>query len=813
MLISYRWLARHIDLTGIDPETLANDLTLSTAEVEGVEPFAPHLSLVRVGHVISRESHPDADKLSVCRVDVGNGESDHETLTIVCGAPNVAAGQKVAVATVGTVLPGDFKIKKSKIRGVESRGMICSEQELELGDNHEGIWVLPDSCEIGAPVDRALEIDDWVIEIDNKSLTHRPDLWGHRGIAAELSAIYKRPLKPIDLELPELGSAAAFPLRVESAACSRYLGLLIENACPLPSPDWLRMLLLAVGQRPIDQIVDLSNFVMLDLGQPNHTFDAKRLAKDGIVVRDAREGERMTTLDGEQRKLLPSDLLICSGDEPVALAGIMGAEASKVGEDTSRLLLEVATFHPTVVRRTSTQLGLRTESSTRFEKNLDPTLPLKAAGHFAQLLKGLQPDVGFPSLLADAGDWSDPACVITMRPARVRTALGKEISDDEFEDILTRLGFEVKREGEVFEVAVPSARATKDITIEQDLIEEIGRIYRYGNIPERPLIAEIAPPLRDPRRLMVRKIQDRLAGTARFHEVMSYSFIADSMVERLGENDTAHVRIVNPIDQNAARMRRSILPSLLVILEDNRRRRDEVRLFEIGKGYHPEHANERGEPLEVHRLALVCAGPPPGVKSAFDDNAFARLYGVVSDLIHHLGLEAASYEPAASAPAWAHPARVLAGSFEAVDLAGVAVQLARLEPGMARDLGLAGELASDVAVAEISLDHLLLAPERGPDYRAIPRFPAIKIDVAVDLPAETNAAELVATIERVGKGQVASTDLFDVYVGDNVGPGRKSLAYHVLLQSPTKTLTDKDQAKFLKRLEQGLEALNARLRK
>ncbi|MCH7600670.1 MAG: phenylalanine--tRNA ligase subunit beta, partial [Myxococcales bacterium] len=497
MLISLRWLSRHVELTGIDPETLANDLTLSTAEVEGVEAFAPHLSDVRVGLVLEREPHPNADKLSLCKVDVGEGEA----LSIVCGAPNVAKGQKVAVATVGTVLPGDFKIKKSKIRGVESRGMICSERELELGNDHEGIWVLPDACEIGVPVASALEIDDWVIEIDNKSLTHRPDLWGHRGIAAEIAAIYERPLKPLPHELPKLGSGRAFPLRIDSDACSRYLGLSIQNARPLPSPDWLRFLLLAVGQRPIDQIVDLSNFVMLDLGQPNHTFDAKQLSKEGIVVRDAREGETMTTLDGEERKLETSDLLICSGDEPVALAGIMGGEASKVGEDTSQLLLEVATFHPTVVRRTSTRLGLRTESSARFEKSLDPTLPLKAAGHFAQLLSSLQPEVRFPAALADAGNWSDPANTITMRPDRVRTALGKNISNDEFENILTRLGFGVKLTGENFQVSIPSARATKDITIEQDLIEEIGRIYRYGNVPERALVAEIAPPQRDLRRL------------------------------------------------------------------------------------------------------------------------------------------------------------------------------------------------------------------------------------------------------------------------------------------------------------------------
>ncbi|MDP6739384.1 MAG: phenylalanine--tRNA ligase beta subunit-related protein, partial [Planctomycetota bacterium] len=260
-MVSIKWLGRHVDLEGFTPEQICEDLTLSTCEVEGLEPFAPHMASVRVGEVLAREPHPDADKLSLCRVAVG----DEEPLQIVCGAPNVDAGQKVAVAVVGTVLPGDFKIKKSKIRGVESRGMICSVRELELGDEHDGIWVLPPDAQVGTSVAEALDIEDWVIEIDNKSLTHRPDLWGVRGLAAELGAIYDRPLKPLDLSLPEVGSESAFDVRIETSACSRYMGLVLDDVAAGPSPIWMRHLLLAVGQRPIDGLVDLSNFVMLDL--------------------------------------------------------------------------------------------------------------------------------------------------------------------------------------------------------------------------------------------------------------------------------------------------------------------------------------------------------------------------------------------------------------------------------------------------------------------------------------------------------------------------------------------------------------------
>ena len=341
-----KWLARHVDLEGITPEDLARELTLRTAEVEGLERFAAHLDDVVVGHVQSREQHPDADKLSVCTVDVG-GE---EPLQIVCGAPNVDAGQNVAVAQVGTRLPGDFKIKKAKIRGVESRGMICSVRELELGEDHDGIWVLPEDLQRGAPVSEAMDLVDWVIEIDNKSLTHRPDLWGHRGIAAEVAAIFGRELRDLDTSLPETGEEPGLAVEIADPACGRYLALAIDDVRVEPSPEWLQRLLLAVGQRPLDLLVDISNFVMLDLGQPNHLFDRAQVSA-GIEVRMGADGETITTLDEEERKVGGEDLLICSGDTPVALAGVMGGEGSKVAPETTSLLLEVASFDATTKSR------------------------------------------------------------------------------------------------------------------------------------------------------------------------------------------------------------------------------------------------------------------------------------------------------------------------------------------------------------------------------------------------------------------------------------------------------------------------------
>ena len=810
MLISFRWLQRHVNLAGVTPAEVAEDLTIHTAEVEGVERFAPWLSDVVVGHVVERTKHPDADKLNVCRVDLG----DSEALQIVCGAPNVDAGQKVAVGRVGTRLPGDLKLKKAKIRGVESRGMICSVRELELGEDHSGIWVLPDEATTGRPVAEALGIEDWVIEIDNKSLTHRPDLWGHRGIAGEIAAIRGLELLPLNLELPATEPGTPYPVRVESEGCSRYLGLPIANVRVESSPEWLRLLLLAVGQRPLDLLVDLSNFVMLDLAQPNHLFDRNRLAAEGILVRDARAGESMATLDEIERSFTSEDILICSGDEPVAVAGVMGGEGSKVAPDTNDLLLEVASFHPTRVRRTSARLGLRTDASTRFEKSLDPTLPVKAAAHLVNTLREIQPDIRLPQPMGDAGDWSDPARTVALRPGRARAILGAEIPDAEIERILGSLGFGITK-GDPWQVAVPSARATKDVELEEDLIEEVGRMYGYGEIDEEALVGALVPPAFDERRRLVRVLQDRLSGSARFHEAQTYSLQTNALLTSLGILEEPHVRVVNPLQEGLERVRRNVLPSLLGLLAKNRRYHEEIRLYEVGKGYRPDEANERGEPAEHHQLALVWMSPRPGKHARFDDNVLSRLQGVVDDLVQRAGRARPTWSRAESdLPSWAHPGRALAacGATDGPDGQRYAT-LANLEPGLQAELELRGELDGEVACAELSLDGLLALPRSASGYRALPRFPGVKVDVALSVPEEVPAGALVEAIRKAGKGLVDEVELFDLYRGEKLGAGRKSLAYHVLLQAPDKTLSDKEAAKFLGRLERLMGELSGELRK
>lgn len=815
MKISTRWLARHVDTSGLSAKEIAEGLTLSTAEVEGFERFLPHLSDVVVGAVLEREKHPDADKLSVCKVDVGGPE----TLGIVCGASNVAAGQRVAVARVGTKLPGDLVIKKAKIRGVESAGMICSERELGLGDEHAGIWVLPPDLQLGRPVAESLGLDDWTIEIDNKSLTHRPDLWGHRGFAREVAAIFERPLRPLEPAPPAFGPPAsgkgtAFPIRIDTQNCSRYIAVPIDGVKTRRSPDWLRALLLAVGQRPIDLLVDLSNFVMLDVGQPNHVFDRSRLSPEGIVVRMARAGETMRTLDGAERKLAESDMLVCSGPDPVALAGVMGGEGSKVGPDTTSLLLEVATFHPATVRRTAQRLALRTDSSARFEKSLDPTLPALAARHFLALLAELEPALVLPAPATDAGTWTDPARTIRLRGDRVRSLLGAAIPDAEIESILRRLGFGVAAASGAFDVRIPSARATKDLSIEQDLVEEVGRIHRYGRIPERALVGELAPPPRDAvaeRRRLVREIQDDLSGGARFRETLSYSFVADELLEKLGMAGLPHVQVVNPAAEGVSRIRRRVLPSLLAVLPENRRRREEVRLFEIGKGYVPGALGEV-EPVEVHLCALAWA-VPASKERPFDRDPVLRAKGAIEDVLERTGFAPPTWNAAApeEVPPWSAPGRCLVARLEGDPRP--AATLCALDPVVARRLGLAAELASDVACAEISIDRLTAAPRKPASYAPIPRLPTVKVDVAIALSLDVHASKVALAIEKAGKGWVRSTEIFDVYTGASLGAGRKSLAFHVTLGTEGRTLGEQDVAKFLERLGRETEALGGELRR
>jgi len=814
MNVSVRWLNRHIDLSDLTPEQIANDLTLSTAETEGITRFGAGLEQLVIGHVIEHGRHPDAEKLTVNQVDLGGGVVNQ----IVCGAPNVGAGQKVVVIQPGARLPdvgpkAGIKIKKAKIRGVESLGMICSEAELGLSEDHDGIMVLADDLVPGTRFVDVFPVQDDVIEIDNKSINHRPDLWGHRGIARELAAIYGRKLNPLGkaMTFPDDGDRVEVDIEAPDA-CARYLGLCLEGVVAGPSPDWLRYLLLAVGQRPIDLLVDLTNFVMLDLGQPMHAFDRGRVGQR-VGVRFAAAGERMTTLDGQDRSLEPGDLLITTGargaDRPVALAGIMGGENSMVAEGTSSLFLESASFHAATIRRTSVRLGLRSDASARFEKAQDPTAAEVAVHHFVRLLQQACPTAQPSGPLVDPSDWSYSPLVVRLRRARLDLKLGVHVPDEQVGQILSRLQFGLRGTDDGFDVTVPSFRATKDISGEDDLIEEVGRMFRYDNIPEQPLRSVVTVPTQDPGMALGRRMLTLGAAEIGCNEVYNYSFQGDALLAAVGGLELPHAIVRNPVAPEQSRIRRHVLPSLLTPAVENLRSRVEVRLMERGKGYLPEEGAPHGPdrtvlPREVHELAFVWA----------DTRAGAEPYGLLRSHLERL-LRRVGREPRLTelhdptGLPWVHPGRTVAIHTDgATGMVHTAGYVGLLHPRVADRMG----LPLTTAIASLDIGELVTAGERTPRFEAIPRFPSQPVDVALLADESARVGDVAAFLEKCGKKLVRGVRLFEVYRGAGLPDGKKSLNFTVTLGAPDRTLAAADEEKFLGRVRQEAVAVGLELR-
>jgi phenylalanyl-tRNA synthetase beta chain len=799
MKISLRWLSRYVDLSDQSPEAILADLTMSTAEVEGIERYAPPIPNVVTGHVLTREKHPDADKLSITTVDAGVGE----TLQIVCGAPNVAAGQKVVIALPGASLPGGLTIKKAKIRGAESCGMICSESELALSASSSGILVLDAATPVGKPYDVALGVGDHVLEIDNKSINHRPDLWGHVGIARELAAILDRPLRAevAPWSIPASGDSPRIEI-ADLGACPRYMGLWIDGVRAAPSPNWLRWALAAVGQRSIDLLVDLTNFVMLDLGQPLHAFDADKLAGRTIGVRFARSGERMVTLDGVDRELRERDLLIVADDRPAALAGVMGGEATKVDSSTRAILLESANFHPATIRRTSTRLGLRSDASARYEKSLDPTLCEVAVHRFLGLLGAELPDLRVRGPIADPAAWRYQEKRVTLRKSRLGQKLGVTLPDRDVRGILERLSFQiVETTGDRLDVVVPSFRATKDIAIEDDLIEEVGRMFRYDNIPEVPLRSAIAVPERNRELWLCRALAELSATELGAHEVYNYSFVADALLEATGLAAAPAARVTNPVAPEIARIRRHVIPSLLGSLRGDLRRVPEVLLFEDGKGYHPEHRDEHGLPKQVREFAFAFA-------RRGGEHPYAELRNGLCQILERLGHPPTIRERLASPPPFAHPGRTARIDCGATPIGYVG----HLHPKVARDL----DLDAAVAIATIDVGALLGSPETPARYRPLSAFPPQPVDVALSVPRGTSVAAATDFLRAMGRhgGEdlVDSVELFETYEGEGIPGGHRSLNFTVVLLSRTRTLSGKDEESYLDRVRRGANEIGATMR-
>lgn len=802
MYLSLNWLGDHVDLSGLEPERIAHDLTMRTALIEGFVDQRKALAAVVVGEVLTCEKHPDADRLSLCTVAWG----EDEPAQVVCGAPNVRAGQKIIYAPVKTLLPNGVKLKQAKIRGVASAGMICAEDELGLGPEHDGILVLDEAMLPGTPCADVPGLLDVIFDIDNKSVTHRPDLWGHRGFARELAAIYGRELKPLSLFAglqPGLQPGSTAPsIELEpDAGCPLYAGLCVE-AGPIASPDWMRFRLVACGMRPINLLVDLSNYVMLELGQPTHPFDRDLLVGDRITVRRAREGETMVTLDEIERSLGPDDMVIADGERAVAIAGVMGSACAEVSESTRRVLLESASFDATTVRRTSSRLGLRTDALARFEKCLDPALVEEALGRYAWWLSRLHDEARIEPRYAVAGEARAPSLSVSLKPAMVRSRLGLELSDGEITSTLSSIGFALREGAESAEllVEVPSWRATRDVSRAEDLVEEVGRLVGYERIetpaPRGPLILGE----RDPRLVVEEGLRDALARRLGFTEVFSYSTLSDRLFEQLGlPDDEGGPRLTNALQQDASRLRPAVVPSLLGRLEAWLRQESTPRCFEVGRGYELD-----GDGAIVERRQVVAL---VGRRERGDSRDLVRvLRGALDVVLDAHGTEAARYSQAAALDAepWFHQHQLARARVGDVELARLGV----VAPQVLQRLDVDGA----AALLVIDVDAVVGCGQRAGRYRALHRQPAALFDLAFVAGYDVSSDDLAAAIRKAGPKTLREVNAFDVYRGKGLADDERSIAFHLVFQSRERTLTEKDLGKARQRIVSAVEKLGARLR-
>ncbi len=791
MKFSEAWLREWVNPSVATLE-LADQLSMAGLEVDAVESVAAAFNGVVVGEVLSREPHPDADKLSVCSVNVGGSEP----LQIVCGAANVAAGMRVPVATVGAVLPGDFKIKKAKLRGVESSGMICSASELGLAESSDGIMPLPVDAPIGDDFRQYLKLEDSAIDVD---LTpDRGDCLGMAGIAREVGVINRCAVTPPDMQPVAPAIDERFEVDLEAdAACPRYLCRVVRDVdVSVQTPLWMRERLRRSGIRSLGPVVDVTNYVLLELGQPMHGFDLERISRK-IRVRMARGGEKLTLIGGQEIELDAETLVIADAEQPLALAGIMGGEASAVSNDTRHILLESAFFAPTAISGKARSYGLHTDSSHRFERGVDPLLQAKAMERATALLIEIAGGRPGPVVEVVNEEHIERRPLIELRAERVNKVLGIEIDAEEVSDILERLEMETNRTQQGWQVRAPSCRF--DISIEEDLIEEIGRIYGYSRIPAHRGRSAMTMHDRPEADFDLGRARLLLVGRD-YQEVITYSFVSPE-IEALIDPQKSGIPLANPISADMSVMRTSTWPGLLQTARYNQSRQQQrVRIFETGLCFFREGDEIRQEPL----LGGLVSGESFTEQWASEGRR-ADFYDVKADVEAVLSLtgwgEDVSFTPVE------HPA-LHPGQSASISLSGESVgMIGMLHPEIEKRLDLNGP----TFVFEIKLEKV--AQGRLPAFDTLSKYPSIRRDIAIVVDKSVTF-ESVRNLIRDESGKII-TDiiLFDVYTGENIDSGRKSLALGLILQEKSHTLTDKEVENVVARVLNRLDGdLGAKLR-
>ena len=777
MLVSYNWLKQYTNVED-NANALAEKITRGGIEVEGVEYLAEEISNVVVGYVVSKEKHPDAEKLNVCQVNVG----EEENLQIVCGAPNVDAGQYVIVAKVGAKLPG-IKIKKAKLRGVESQGMICSLAELGLSKSvvpknyQEGIYVFETEQELGSDVVEVLGLNDYILDL---SITpNRADALSMRGLTYELGALYDNKVGFNDVEKEENYEATSLQVAIESDSCRNYVGQVVRNVEVKSSPLWLQTRLMNSGIRPINNIVDITNYVLLEFGQPMHAFD-KDLVGDKIVVRDAKEGEVLETLDGEERKLQTTDLVITDGTRAIALGGVMGGKNTEVSEETKNIILESAYFNPTTVRRTSAAHGLRSDSSARFEKGIDPNMQKAALARAVELILELCPNAVVESSVGVVNKEEEKVVEITT--SYINNYLGITLSTEEIAAILEGLSFTVEVTGENLVVKVPTRRP--DISIKQDLVEEVIRIYGYDNLASTlPKFSKTTKGGLTYSQRMVRDLRAVYASLG-FNDTINYSLVSEEEATEYTLENHHKVRLLMPMTETHSTLRQSLVPGLLNTVQYNvARKQKDLKLLEIGRVFFGS-GDDNIQPKETLYLSAALTGEERATKWLKESSSldFFAAKGYLEVVFDRLGLdEKVTYKK--SKLEGMHP-----GRFAEVYLGEKRIGfIGEVHPQVADKLGL-----NTTYVFEINLDEVISESKVKPKYEEVTKYPEITRDIAMLVDVKDEYQNIYNVIESVNSKLITKVELFDLYVGAELLVGKKSLALTITYSDKQKTLTDEE---------------------
>jgi len=808
MYISLNWLKDFVKIPAkISAAEISKELTNHTVEVEGFITQAEQFNKVIIGRVLEVKKHPNADRLKVALVDIKS-----KKLNIVCGAPNLAVGQLVPVALVGAILPGNFEIKESEIRGEKSSGMICAEDELGIGKNHEGIIVLNDNAKIGEPFSKYLKADDIVLEVDNKSLSNRPDLLSHYGIARELGVIFDLSLKPyeklIDKKIKFLSDKEnKLEVKLEDKEASpRYMAVKIDDLEVKESPAWLKERLIAVNQKPINNIVDLTNFVMLECGQPLHAFSSDKVEK--ILVRKAHKNEHLETLDEKEINLSDEDLVISDGKKAIAIAGIMGGRDSGVKNETTSIILESANFKAAMIRKTSQKLGLRTEASSRYEKSLDPELTEVALFRFLTILKDICPNYKITSSLIDINQTNKETKKINLNLSWLVKKIGQEISHEKVLKILKQLGFLIEDENnDILLVTVPSWRAAKDVSTKEDLVEEVLRIYGYNNITSQLPTETLNFPEINEERLLERKIKNILSLRHGLSEVYNYSFVGEEQLKKLNIDFFNHLKLVNPLTDIQTMLRQSLVPGLVSNIKNNQAKADSLAFFEFGSVFFNSPSSLKKEasgdgvlPYQEKRLGIAIASD--------DRDLLINLKGIVNNLFKNLinyELELEFLTPS-EMPAWADKNVVAKIKLFNEDLGVVAL--------LSREAINNINLKKQVAIAELNYTTLftLISNLETKTFKELSKFPEVVRDLSFVLNEKILYNEIKTEIIKFND-LIKKVELFDVYSGDKLAHDEKSLAFHVILRSDEKTLTTEEVDEVVNSLIKHLsEKFETRLR-